>query len=131
TLREMNSMMPRMAPSGDAMWATTELELESSFSGDSGADAQWRRQLAQRGDDRECDDPAGFGILRRHVLDRQREARAVRIDLDDVAIARHGRVGPDVDHGAVRPDARERQRGNDIDVGGKAGGGIARGAAED
>ena len=47
-----------------------------------------------------------------------------------LAIARDRWVGPDVDHGAIRTDAGQRQRRHHVDVGGKAGRGIARRAAE-
>src|ERR1044072_5502440 len=101
TAREMNSMAPDM-PAPAPSQGTTEPGTKSSRGWNSGSDAQRRGKLAQGRQDRERDDPAGLGIFRRHVLDRERERGRIRINLDDVAIARLGRVGPDVDHGAVR-----------------------------
>src|SRR5215475_5673821 len=76
--------------------------------GASRPDPQRGMELAQRGDHRQGDDAAGFRVVRWHVLDRQREARRIRVDLDGVAIALDGGVGPDVDHGAVGADAGQR-----------------------
>src|ERR1051325_4078333 len=85
----------------------------ATFSGSNAAfmtasrpDRERRVHLAQRGKHRERDDLAGLRVfLRRHVLDREGEARGIRVDLDRVAVTGDRRVGPDVDHGAVGPDA--------------------------
>ncbi len=47
-----------------------------------------------------------------------------------MGVARHGRIRPDVQARAIRPDARERERDRDIEVRRKAFGGFARRAAE-
>src|SRR5688572_11813820 len=71
-------------------------------------DAQWRAELAERGEDRQRDDAAGFRILRGDILDRHPKPRGIGFDLDVMAIAGDGGIGPDIDLGAVRADAGER-----------------------
>jgi hypothetical protein len=44
-----------------------------------------------------------------------------------VAVAVDRRVGPDLHHGAVGPDAGERQGRRDVDVGGEPGSAVAGG----
>src|ERR1043165_8474312 len=100
TPREMNSMMPDM-PDPAPLAGTTASGTKSSLLRNSGSDAQRGGELAQGGGDRGRDDAPGLRMLRRYVLDRERERGGIRVDLDDVAIARLGRIGPDVDHGAV------------------------------
>jgi hypothetical protein len=94
----------------------------------SGAHAQRRGHAAQAGDDTGGHDLAGPGVLfAGHVLNLQRQTRAVGLDLDDVDVAVDGGVGPDLQGRALRSDAGESQ-GGDIDVGGEtlgAFGGIA------
>ena len=46
-------------------------------------------------------------------------------------IACHGRVGPNLDRRAIRPNAGERQCRGDIGIGRKAADGLARSAGED
>src|SRR5258706_15242011 len=43
-------------------------------------------ELAQRSDDGERRDPAGPGIVRRDVFDRERKVGGIRIDLDGMAV---------------------------------------------
>ena len=66
--------------------------------------------LAQRCDHGEGDVLSGFRIFRGDILDGQREARRVGIDLDRMTVALDLWVRPDIDHGFVRPDAGERKR---------------------
>src|ERR1043165_648497 len=102
TPREMTSTTPLMTRPDEAMGSQPAGNPKVPHAR-SGADAQRCRELAQRRDDRQRDDLAGLRILRWHVLDREREARGISLDLDHVAIARDRRIGPDVDHGAIRP----------------------------
>lgn len=48
-----------------------------------------------------------------------------------MGVARHRRVGPDLDPGAIGADAGERQRHSDVEIGRKALGGVACAALED
>ena len=61
------------------------------------------------------------------VMVRSEESDLTR---DGVRIARHAGIGPDLHLRTVRPDAGERQRHRHVDVGGKAGDGLARAAGK-
>ncbi|MFO7577957.1 MAG: hypothetical protein R6W66_09550, partial [Pelovirga sp.] len=65
-----------------------------------------------------------------YVLDPEREAGAIGLDLDRVGVAVDRGVGPDLERGAVGADAGETEGGGDIDVGGKALGPFPGGALE-
>src|ERR1700730_18538401 len=87
-------------------------------------------QFTQGCQDREGRDAAGLGIVRGDVLDREREPRRVGVDLDRMAIALEGGIGPDFRPGALGPDAGEREGGRNVHIGWEAGRGLARGPPE-
>src|SRR5215467_10389393 len=87
-------------------------------------------ELAQRRDDGERRDPAGPGVFRWDVFDRKRKPRRIRIDLDGMAVSRHGGIGPYLDCGAIRTDAGQRQRRDDVDVLREACSGLAGSAGK-
>src|SRR5438552_10521294 len=69
----------------------------------SGPDPQWGMQLAQGCEDRERRNATGLWIVGRDIFDREREPGRVGVDLDGVAVALDGGIGPDFGAGLVGP----------------------------
>src|SRR3954451_12372858 len=85
----------------------------------SSSNSQWRVELPQGCQDRKGRDPSRLGVLRRDVLDRERNAGGITVDLDGMTVALDRGVRPDLHHRAIGAYAGKRQRGGHVDVGGE------------
>src|SRR4051812_17843929 len=96
----------------------------------SSSNSQRGVELPQGCEDRKGRDPSRLGVLRGDVLDREREAGGITVDLDSMTVALDRGVRPDLHHRAIGADAGKRQCGGYVDVGGKARRPVAGGPGE-
>src|SRR5439155_21998055 len=96
----------------------------------SASDPERAHQAAQAGDRAQRSDPPRARVLGGYVLDGHQQMRGLGIDLDAMNVASNPRISPNLQLGAVRADAGERQRGREAYVGRKAAHALARAARE-
>src|SRR5438874_13447369 len=87
-------------------------------------------QFTQCRNNRESRDPASLRVFRRDVFDVQGKPGRIGVNLDGMAVPLDPRVGPDVNQGAIRSYAGQRQRSRDIDIRWKTRSRGARGPTE-